>query len=418
MPVNQAELGRRLKVAREACQMTQEQVAVVLGLSRPSITQIEAGNRSVSSIELSQLAFAFGRELREFLSDSFDEEDALSALFRAEASVEDRPEVAQSLRGCIALGRELANLQHLLDVDRDLAVPSYPLLPPKDKWEAVTQGNRIADEERRRLCLGSSPIPDLLNLLEAQGVITEEVDLPEEISGITIFDRQIGSLVVANRSQHIWRRRFSLAHEYGHVLMDRASRAMVSRTSERQIFSEVRANTFAASFLLPEEGVRLFVEGLGKGRPSRMTAEVFDEAGVLDVNRRPEAGSQAIQFYDVVMLAYQYGVSSTAAIYRLLNLKIISKAESEALRIADRESRGEELARSLGLELPRHNDVRAHFSRRFLSFCLEAYRREAITLGKLRELAGMPGVFEGNLEDLLDQAGLADDEPHDVLLPG
>lgn len=417
MPVNQAELGRRLKVAREACRMTQEQVGEVLGISRSSVTQVEAGNRSVSSIELGKLAFVFGREMQEFLSESFDEEDALSALFRADASVEDRPEVAHSLRECVNLGRELANLQHLLSIDSSLTAPSFTLPVPKDRWEAVAQGTRVADEERRRLRLGSAPITDVPTLLETQGVITEEVTLPEDISGITVFDRQIGSLVVANRSNHIWRRRFSLAHEYGHVLMDRDGRALVSRASERQVLSEVRANAFAASFLLPEEGVRLFIEGLGKGRPSRMTAEVFDEAEVLDVNRRSEVGSQAIQLYDIVMLAYHYGVSTTATIYRLQNLKILSKVESEALRAADRDARGDVLATQLGLEQPKHEEARAHFSRRFLGFCLEAYRREVITLGKLRELTGMPGIFAVDIEALLEQAGLAGDEPHEVILP-
>jgi hypothetical protein len=36
---------------------------------------IEAGNRSVSSLELDRLAYLFGRDMREFVAESFQDED-------------------------------------------------------------------------------------------------------------------------------------------------------------------------------------------------------------------------------------------------------------------------------------------------------------------------------------------------------
>jgi Zn-dependent peptidase ImmA (M78 family) len=71
--------------------------------------------------------------------------------------------------------------------------------------------------------------------------------------------------VVANRAHHYLRRRFSFAHEYAHVVADRDRSGLISRTSERDDLVEMRANAFAASFLMPEDGVRQFVAGLGKG---------------------------------------------------------------------------------------------------------------------------------------------------------
>ena len=54
--VEAEELGRRLRVAREARGLSQEAVAEALGLPRTAITQMEAGNRSVSTLELAKLA--------------------------------------------------------------------------------------------------------------------------------------------------------------------------------------------------------------------------------------------------------------------------------------------------------------------------------------------------------------------------
>ena len=73
----------------------------------------------------------------------------------------------EALRECIALGRELTNLERLVGIDRDLAkVAPYAGQAPRTRWEAIQQGERQADEERRRLGLGSAPLPDIDELLE------------------------------------------------------------------------------------------------------------------------------------------------------------------------------------------------------------------------------------------------------------
>ena len=118
MPVTQQELGRRIRAAREACRLTQEQVAERLGVSRPTVAQIEASKRSVSSLELDKLAHLFGRDIREFVAESFEEADSLAALFRAQSDVLGQPAVADALRDCVALGREITNLERLLGIDR------------------------------------------------------------------------------------------------------------------------------------------------------------------------------------------------------------------------------------------------------------------------------------------------------------
>jgi transcriptional regulator with XRE-family HTH domain len=49
-------IASRIREARKLAGLSQAQVAKMLGLSRPSISEAEAGNRNVSATELSRLA--------------------------------------------------------------------------------------------------------------------------------------------------------------------------------------------------------------------------------------------------------------------------------------------------------------------------------------------------------------------------
>jgi Zn-dependent peptidase ImmA (M78 family)/transcriptional regulator with XRE-family HTH domain len=412
MPITQQELGKRIRTAREACRMTQDEAAKHLGVSRSTFVQIEGGNRSVSSLELDRLAFLFGRDIREFVADSFQEQDSLSALFRAQTASVSEPKVLEKLRECMALGRELTNLEILIGIDRDLsAVASYPFPAPKSRWEAIVQGQRLAEEERRRLELGHAPIPEMIELFESQGVRTALVDLPDDVSGLMLSDREVGLFVVVNRSHHPLRCRFSFAHEYAHVVVDRDRFGLISRTSERDNLIEVRANAFAANFLMPEDGVRQFITGLGKGKPSRMFAEVFDEAGSLGVEGRSEPGTQALQLYDIVQFAHHFGVSRLAALFRLRNLRLLTETEFEHLKLLDEQGKGKQLAGLLGLAEPLA-EAQGEFRHRFLGLALEAYRRDELSRGKLRELVAMVGLTAEDLERLLEDADINADATH------
>ena len=389
--------------------MTQEDAARHLGVSRPTFVQIEAGHRSVSSLELDRLAYLFGRDIRELVADAFVEEDALAALFRAQADVASQPAVLETLRECMAIGRELTSLERLIGIDRELtAAASHPLPPPKSRWEAILQGERLADEERRRLGLGIASLPELAELLESQGVHTGLVDLPDDVSGLTLSDRQSGLFVVVNRTHHPLRRRFSFAHEYAHVIVDRDRFGSISRASSRDDLVEVRANAFAAGFLMPEEGVRQLVARLGKGKPSRVHSEIFDEAGILSVEGRSKPGTQSLQLYDVVVLAHQLGVSRPSMLYRLRNLRLVTQAELDQLKALDEAGKGKALAELLGLPEPGRARPRSSPRHRVLALALEALRRDEISRGKLRELVTMVGLSAKDVDGLVEDAGLVE----------
>ncbi len=414
--IDQAELGLRLKRARESCGLTQEDVAQEMGMVRATIAQIELGNRSVSGLELAKFSYLYARDIREFLADSFDVESLASVLLRADDDAGDG--VKSALRNCIALGRQLRDLETLLDISRSTnSVAAYPSVALGSKWDAIQSGAQAALEERRRLGLGSAPLGDVPVLLEGQGIRTGLVAMPPGISGLMISHQNVGLFVVVNRDHPAVRQRFSWCHEYAHLLLDRAQMGHVSRESERTDLLEVRANVFAANFLMPEEGVRQFVGTLGKGSASRLHADIFDESGVVPIDSRTAGGSQDLQIYDVVKLAHYFGVSLLSALYRLLNLRLVTDKQFEAMKQLDLEGLSKQLVDLLGLpELSGDETVKA-FHRRYIVLALEAYRREKISRRKLLEIAGKLGVGGDEVERVVEGLGLNHDDHTEVLLP-
>jgi Zn-dependent peptidase ImmA (M78 family)/transcriptional regulator with XRE-family HTH domain len=418
MPIDQGELGRRIRQAREACGMTQEDVAEKLGVSRATVAQIELGNRSVSGLELGQLAYLFARDIREFLAEKFSDDEVIHALFRSQEDA-GSDGVKQALRDCIAMGHELTSLEELLGINRALKmVVSYPFSAPRSKWEAIQTGAQVAQEERRRLGLGSAPLGDLVQLLEGEGIRTGLVSMPAGVSGLTVSHPRVGIFVVINRDHPAARQRFSWCHEYSHVLLDRQAAGIVSREADRNNLIEVRANSFAANFLMPEEGVRQFAGGLGKGASSRVLAEIFDEAGVVPVDTRTEPGSQDLQLYDVVQMAHSFGVSPLSALYRLRNLRLLTEAEFARLKALDEAGNSHRIAQLLGLPAQDSEHHANEFARRFLGLALEAYRRDLISRTKLLELAERVNISQEAIDNLIRNAGLAEPEENSVLVPG
>lgn len=417
MPIEQIELGRRIRQAREACGMTQDETAEKLGVSRPIIVQIEQGKRLVSGLELQKLAYFFAKDIREFFADQFVEDDVVHVLFRSHEDVGDDG-VKQALRDCIALGHELTNLEELLEISRaSVTVAAYSYSIPKSRWEAIQAGEQVAREERRRLGLGSAPLGDIVTVLESQGIRTGAVSLPEVVSGLMVSHPKVGLFVVINGNHAAVRQRFSWSHEYSHVLLDRDSIGLISKETDRDDLREVRANSFAANFLLPEEGVRQFVASLGKGASSRLHAEIFDEAGVVPIDSRTEPGTQELQLYDVVQLAHAYGVSVPSTLYRLRNLKLLSEKEFERLKTLDEQGRSRRIQELLELPPMDSGKHKSEFHRRFSSLALEALRREKISRAKFMELAERIGLDRTHAENLLETAGIDNEEPEPVLLP-
>jgi Zn-dependent peptidase ImmA (M78 family)/DNA-binding XRE family transcriptional regulator len=393
VPLEKEELGRRLKVAREAVGLSQEDVATQIGISRGALAQFEAGVKAPNSLHLVRLAEIYRRELSELLAEQFDEaaRDPLTALFRADVQLAGDRERASAVAECAKLCREYTNLETLLGIDQDRVYDvNYNTPPMRTRWDAIRQGERLAELERARLKLGEDPLTNLVELLEAQGVRFIELSLFESISGLFLSDSRYGQSIIVNDDHPPRRRVFSCAHEYCHVLVDRDRGGLVSRAENREELPEVRANAFAAAFLMPEGGVRAFVRRLGKGEQSRSQLRAYDEAAVVEGQRRRQPHSQDIQVYDVAHLAHHFGVSYETALYRLLNLKLVT--EDERVELAQQKDAAAGIMRFLGPEPDAKAPGHKPFRHQLVLLAVEAFRQEVISRAKLGELCDLAQV--------------------------
>ena len=69
--LSQKEIGKRIARLRKLKGLSQEDLAKSIRISRPSLAQIELGNRSVDIMELQELSIVLGFSLDEFMSKEF-----------------------------------------------------------------------------------------------------------------------------------------------------------------------------------------------------------------------------------------------------------------------------------------------------------------------------------------------------------
>ena len=176
------------------------------------------------------------------------------------------------------------------------------------------------------------PLPDLLNAVEDRGGANVVVlALPEGVAGAYITRPQCPLLFV-NGHQALARQRFTVAHEFGHHRMGHASVVDEQKAMSGQLHDpqEVRANAFAAEFLMPCDAVRAW--------------------GRMRVRR-------TVTLEHVLLLAFEYGVSAQAARYALQNADVLTDAR-RCIQLDD-ELAAElhvELAQRLGLQAP-HDEL-------------------------------------------------------------
>lgn len=75
--LSQKQMGQRLMELRKIKGMSQEDLAKSIGMSRPSLAQIELGNRNVDSFELFHFSHVLEFSLDEFLSPNFKAKEAV-----------------------------------------------------------------------------------------------------------------------------------------------------------------------------------------------------------------------------------------------------------------------------------------------------------------------------------------------------
>ena len=287
------ELGERLRVARDSVNLTQAAAAEAAGLARTTLVAIEQGRRKVRIGELQVLAKLYRTSANALLRVESVHVDLIPK-YRKLADHTD-PSVADAGELLTRLVQAEVELENLLGIRRARNYPAQRAILPGD---VRLQAEQVAQEVRQWLGLGSGPVPDMIALLEHQlGVRVFVRPLPGRISGLYAFDEAVGACMLINVGVRRTRRRYTAAHELGHLVSSRGEPDILLENSSMQAREERYANAFANAFLMP----------------ARAVMQQFDEttAGASHLTRR-----------HVILLAHVFGVSREAMVRRLETLAL------------------------------------------------------------------------------------------------
>ena len=128
------------------------------------------GSQGRVRAELRRLAHLYyGRDIADFLEEDFEPTATIAALFRRHAKVSLSPCAMESLRRCMALGRETANFERKVGRSRGQPIlPRTPALRPERHGTPCSRLSRGGRRRGRRLELENRPPPDVAAFLESR----------------------------------------------------------------------------------------------------------------------------------------------------------------------------------------------------------------------------------------------------------
>jgi len=350
-----AVVGKRVRSLRKRMGLTLQELAKRAEISVASLSEIETGRYAPRLDTIIRLAHALDVPLDALISKP---DEALEARLRNIETPANTGALQYWLERC----RRYLQVEALVG-KQGVRAPNYTL--PQGSWsEQLKRIEQIAQEERRRLNLGSEPLTDLMAVIEWAGLRVIGADLPpDDLDGALLsFPQQDAAIALINRAKPPLRQRFTLAHEYGHLLLHRDRDVIWDRSVfEAGIPEEREANAFAAAFLMPEELIERLYEEYRLPR-QRGRLPMF---GWLAMRRR-------------------LGVSTAALAWRLFNLGYIEESERDWM--LDEGGRYlAEMERALYGEIPEPLPIPT-LSDRLRTLILQAYREEELTTATAAEL--------------------------------
>jgi Zn-dependent peptidase ImmA (M78 family)/DNA-binding XRE family transcriptional regulator len=253
--------GRRLAIARRLACMPRSELARHIEVTPAAVTQYERGLARPTTTVLAQIGLTLGMP-REFFSRGLDipEVSSSTAHFR---SLRRAP--AGRREQALAFG-ELA-LAVLDLVERYVDLP--PVRLPSVRLPAQPSEADIADAAqrvRRELLVGTGPVPHVVRLLEAHGVLV--VRLPAEgfdsrVDAFSSSETASGRplVLMSPLKDDKARSRFDASHELGHLVMH-------AGVQPGATVIESQAMSFAAEFLMPRAEIE-------DGLPTRVDWETL-----------------------------------------------------------------------------------------------------------------------------------------------
>jgi Zn-dependent peptidase ImmA (M78 family)/transcriptional regulator with XRE-family HTH domain len=251
----------RLTISRQLAGLKKTDLAKRVGVSPAAITQYENGangGSKPSPAMLVQLALTLGQSIEFFAQDgrrssSIDHGHAFFRSLRSTKQIDrDKAEARTFLASEI-----VAELRHRVKFP-DLNIPEN-LHVGEDADRELIESR--AEQLRTYWKMTPGPVPNMVRLLEANGIIVIRCD--SESREVDAFSRRFVKqpLVVLTADKALDRQRFDAAHELGHLVLH------IEEESGNRVLEE-QANMFAAAFLMPQSLIK-------NDLPSRLDWPVF-----------------------------------------------------------------------------------------------------------------------------------------------
>ena len=354
-------IGDRLKLARKKAGYSLRALSEAIDnkVSAQAIGKYERDEMMPASDVLISMAKALDVNLEYLLSNQVKELRGVEFRKNSGTTVKDRARVEATV---------IERVEQYLSVEEILELESAEWHEPfkPEKIKSLEDAGKLADKLRNKWDLGLDPIPNMTELLEEKGIKVLLIVLPRNVSGLTcLVDRGENKdpvpVIVVNCIFPLERRRFTLAHELAHRLIDESS----------SVDHEKAADRFAGSFLVNMEHLK---KEIGSHRRSMSFPELIQ----LKRLYRVSAASMLMRFK-------QAGILSESVVAYAFQTFAKSWRKVEPEPIEHEEKRGE-------YERPK----------RFNRLCYWALSEKLISPSKASELLQLPyyeleQILQGNV---------------------
>lgn len=349
-------LAQRLVAARKAANLTQEEAANHLEMSRPTFIAIEKGSRRPKPAELIALAQLYGVALNALLRRSSIPQPLRPHLRSIlDVSTDGTRELESAISLLSAYIDDYQYLESLVGGQAVMHFPTPVRIPP---GPIERFAEHCAQEERARLNLGAhQPIYGLRKTFEEAGLHVFVENLDSKLAGLYVFVPNFGYCILINRVHPRDRRRWTIAHEYGHFLTERERPGVdYFKPMQRKPEAERFADSFAAALLMPEAGVQ------------RRFYEEIERTGDFKVG-------------DLCRIADYFGVSLVAMALRLEGLGLIPRGSWDQVTESGLPLRT--LKSAAGVEVRDERRLPQRYPQRYKLLAVQAYVDKKISEGQL-----------------------------------
>ncbi|OQY14264.1 MAG: hypothetical protein B6I30_00985 [Desulfobacteraceae bacterium 4572_187] len=364
-------LDKRIIAAREVAGFSITEAAKKMGFKNyQTLSSIEKGTRKINAHELIKIARIYGRSLDYFLESDVAPDPVL--LWRKTK----KTEVNEVQRQFLSFLENYSNLENLLELRRRWKDIQKNYDRDDFTYNGFERADKLGSEIHNFLDLGSRPSSNLINVLENRlRLKILHLPLRNGISGASLVDNAMGVGILINVNDAPWRRNFDLAHELFHVITWNVFSPEEIGDGTKKTRPEQLADIFASSLLMPEVHLR-------------------------DALKETVTGSE-VRPIDIIELAKDFGVSTEAVLWRIVNLNIFKKSLAQKVlntpkfRDLDRNSR----------KMLYENTKPSKFPSRFISLACRCLMDGKISRGTFAEYLEIDRV---EIDDYLEGVGFVE----------